>query len=52
LRFATGEPHRIVRTANPEALLHAFAVASQTDPADILRWRRNASVYEQALGRM
>ncbi len=52
LHFATGEQHQIVRTANPEALLHAFAAASRTDPADILRWRRNASVYEQALGRM
>jgi predicted dehydrogenase len=52
LHFAGGEQHRIVRVANPVALLDAFAAASQTDPADILRWRRNAAVYEQALGRM
>jgi len=52
LQFAEGERHQIVRTASPVALLDAFAAAPQTDPADILRWRRNASVYEQALGRM
>jgi len=52
LHFAAGEQHQIVRTANPVALLDALAAASRTDPADILRWRRNASVYEQALERM
>jgi predicted dehydrogenase len=52
LHFADGAQHQIVRVANPVALLEAFAAASQTDPADIVRWRRNASVYEQALGRM
>jgi predicted dehydrogenase len=51
-RFAAGDQHQIVRIASPVALLDAFASATQTDPADILRWRRNASVYEQALGRM
>ena len=52
LHFADGAQHQIVRVANPVALLDAFAAASQTDPADILRWRRNAAVYEQTLGRM
>jgi predicted dehydrogenase len=52
LCFADGSQRQIVREANPEALLDAFADASQTDPADIRRWRRNASVYEQALRRM
>jgi predicted dehydrogenase len=52
LHFADGVQHQIVRVANPVALLDAFAAASRIDPADILRWRRNASVYEQALGRM
>jgi predicted dehydrogenase len=52
LHFAEGAQHQIVRVANPVALLDAFAAASKTDPADILRWRRNASVYEQALSRM
>ncbi len=51
-QFASGEQHKIVRTASPVALLDAFAAAPLTDPADILRWRRNASVYEQALARM
>jgi len=52
LRFANREQHQIVRTANLGALLDAFAAASQTDLADILRWRRNASVIEQVQSRI
>jgi predicted dehydrogenase len=51
LGFPDRAQRRIPRTDDAVAMLHSFASmcsSSQIDPADILRWRRNAAVLEKA----
>jgi predicted dehydrogenase len=52
LHFANGDQLRIERADDMLALLHDFARMTRSDPADILRWRRNAAVYQEVLARM
>ena len=52
LHFAGSEQLRIERADDTIGMLRAFANMTQSDPADILRWRRNASVYQEVLARM
>lgn len=46
LRFANGAERRLERADNIYALLESFAGASQPDPADLVRFRRNAAALE------
>ncbi len=46
LHFAHAEPLRIQRADDMLGMLQAFANMTESDPADILRWRRNAAVYQ------
>jgi predicted dehydrogenase len=52
LRFTDGSEQSIPRADDTIAMLRAFADMRESDPADLLRWRRNAAVYEQVLARM
>jgi predicted dehydrogenase len=52
LHFAGGEQVRIERADDMLGMLRAFANMTKSDSADILRWRRNASVYQEVLARM
>lgn len=52
LRFADASQQRIDRADDTIGLLQKFAEMSHTDPADAIRWRRNAAVYEAVLARM
>jgi predicted dehydrogenase len=52
LRFADREELRITRTDDAVAMLRSFAGMREVDPADILRWRRNAAVLEKVQARI
>jgi D-xylose 1-dehydrogenase (NADP+, D-xylono-1,5-lactone-forming) len=52
LRYADGSQQRIERADNMIEMLRVFAKMTQSDPADPLRWRRNASVYQEVRARM
>lgn len=56
LRYAAGSQEsseqRIERADNMAAMLLQFAASKESDPADLLRWRRNASVYQEVRARM
>jgi predicted dehydrogenase len=46
LHFAHAGQLRIQRADDMLGMLRAFANMTESDPADILRWRRNAAVYQ------
>ncbi len=52
LHFASGEQRRIERADDTVAMLQGFAQMTRCDPADAVRWRRNAAVYQEVLARM
>jgi predicted dehydrogenase len=52
LRFADGSEDRIERADDTAALLRAFAQMSHSDPADLVRFRRNARVIERVRGEL
>lgn len=52
LVYADGSEERIQRVDDTVGLLRAFAQMCESNPDDLIRWRRNAAVYQQALRRM
>lgn len=46
--YVDGAEQRIPREDDMPAMLEAFARMSASDPADLIRWRRNAAVYQEA----
>lgn len=52
LRSWDGSVECLQRSDDTAGMLKRFAQMQQSDPADLLRCRRNASVYEQVLARM
>lgn len=52
LRFAGGSEERIQRDDDTVAMLQAFAQMRESSAPDLVRWRRNAAVYEEVLSRM
>ena len=52
LRYAGGAERRIERSDDTIRLLRHFGSMTQSDPADLIRWRRNAAVCQQVLRRM
>ena len=51
-RFTNGEERKIERADDMVAMLQAFARMERTDPADAVRWRRNALVLETVQARI
>ena len=52
LHFASGEQVRMERADDTVAMLQGFAQMTRSDPADVVRWRRNAAVYQEVLARI
>lgn len=52
LRYADGTEQRVERADDTLAMLQMFAGSTAIGPAEAVRWRRNAAVYEAVLARM
>ena len=52
LRYNDGSEELIPRADDTADLLRRFAAAFKSAPEDLIRWRRNAAVYEAVLARM
>ncbi len=52
LRFADGSEQCIQRSDDLAGMLRAFARMTVSNPSDLVRWRRNAAVYQEVLARM
>lgn len=52
LYASDGSLQRVQRSDDTSGMLRAFAQRTASDPADLIRWRRNACVYQDVLARM